>query len=430
MPTTTNWRAAHENDSFGRHPARRLRMHRESLRVAVALLLAPRVVGAQQAAPDITPVAPSIIREYRIPVDITGMLAELGVPVLAQLPYIEIRSGTIEPRSGGLWVVFAVEPSLPPMRIDRRTGAAKVIHGIAGAPTRYRRVMTILPGAHGDVGVWDRGSLSMIWIDSSGTQARTWAVPQGGASDFRHTYTDADGRFLLGYAGRLCTYNAPFLARVDSARGLVDTVLVPAPPDPGSVWGSVTRHPSGAEAGSCGGRSPLWAVDARGRINVARRDSNFVLVMDRKAERRAFVPHYHEPLTAGEIADARTLTANLDRSRRAQGGDLVGTPPPDPTHRAQIDELIPDLNGGIVVKRARLCTSVPEWPTPSRSAPARNTNDTCTIFERFDPDGRRLTPFTIAHDDRLLAVRGDTVWLSREGPGRATLVVEAIVRNR
>lgn len=397
--------------------------------IAVAVLLAPCLLGAQQAAPDIIPVAPSIIKEYRIPINIAGMFAEAGVLASPVLPYIGLRAGTIEPRSGTLWVVFPVEPSLPPVRIDRRTGAAKVVHGIPGAPTRYQRVMTILPGAHGDVGVWDRGSLNMIWIDSSGTQARNWAVP-GGASDFRHTYTDADGRFLLGHSGRLCTYSPPFLARVDSARGLVDTVIVPAPPDPGTVWGSVTRHASGAEAGSCDGRSPIWAVDARGRINVARQDSNFVLVMDRGAERRTFMPHYHEPLTAGEIADARRITANYERSRRAQGSEFVGTPPPDPTHRDQIDALIPDLNGGIVVKRARLCANVPEWPTASRSAPARNTNDTCTIFERFDADGRRLTPFTIARDDRLLAIRGDTVWFSREGLGRATIVVEAIVRNR
>jgi hypothetical protein len=404
-------------------------MHRDCLRVAVAVLLAPRLAGAQQAAPDITPVVPSMIREYGIPDVIARMFAEAGVQAPAQLPYVGLRAGTIEPRSGSLWVVFPVEPSLPPVRIDRRTGTAKVIHGIPGAPARYQRVMTILPGANGDVGVWDRGSLNMIWIDSSGTRARIWAVP-GGASDFQHTYTDAAGRFLLGHSGRLCTYNPPFLARVDSARGLVDTVIVPAPPNPGSVWGSVTRHPSGAEGGSCDGRSPAWAIDARGRSNVAPRDSNFVLVMDRSAVRRAYMPQYHDPLTAQEIADARRITESYERSRRAQGAEFVGTPPSDPTHHDQIETLIPDLNGGIVVKRARRCASVHAWPTPSRSAPARTTSDMCTIFERFDPDGRRLTPFTIAHDDRLLAIRGDTVWFSREGPARATLVVEAIVRNR
>jgi hypothetical protein len=383
------------------------------------VLFASGLIGAQQAAPDITPVAPSTIREYSLPA-VAGFFRRSVPPV---------RAGTIEPLSGSLWVVFAVEPSLPPVRIDRRTGTAKVVDRIPGAPARYQRVMTILPGSRGDVGVWDRGSLRMIWIDSSGTQARTWEVPEGAASDF-HTYTDANGRFLIGGPGRLCTYAPPFFARVDSARGLVDTVIVPAPPDPGSVWGWVRYNAAGAGGGSCGGRSPLWAIDALGRINVARQDSNFVVVIGRNAERKALMPHYNEPLTEAEVAAAHKVTADRDRFRRTQDSDLVGTLPPDPTHLAQIDELIPDLTGGIVVRRTRRCGNVPAWPTPSRNAPGRSSSDTCTIFERFDADGRRLTPFTIRRDDRLLAVRGDTVWFSREGPGRATVVVEGVVRNR
>jgi hypothetical protein len=90
---------------------------------------------------------------------------------------------------------------------------------------------------------------------------------------------------------------------------------------------------------------------------------------------------------------------------------------------------LPNLAGGIAVRRSKPCAQFKEWKAPITGA-APPDSGRCGFVERFDATGRRLSPFTYSPGDQLLAIRGDTVWMARRDDDDLVKILELVVPRR
>ena len=374
-----------------------------------ALVLTPRTL--QQPTADIAPVAPSIVRTYETGPD--------------GLELFRVNHVVIEPASGALWVHYG-EESEPPVRIDRRTGAAKVIGRRGSGPNEYTRIIAMVPGAHGDVGIWDPGRRLWFWVDSAGVQRRTWPLPTN-SLNYGQIFSDARGNVYIGQPLAFADPQRRVAAvRVDSAAGLRDTIPIPFQTDSKWQWSASTAN------GSSGTRvmhapSVVWSVDARGRLLVAWTDSNFVTVRDGGRDRRVLVPNYREPLSAQERRRATESLDQFEATARSRSAQLSGPRPSLPEFRNQLTTIVPDMTGGFALPRLRVCRNIPEWRAPGTREPAPTPDGRCGIVERFDAEGRRLRPFTLQAGHQLRVMRGDTAWVVSSNRDGFDQILEMVV---
>jgi hypothetical protein len=392
-----------------------------SARTIVAVVFTGLISGPaarQQTVAEIAPVAPTIVKVYEKGPD--------------GLELFRINAVVIEPASGALWIQYGGE-SEPPIRIDRTTGAVKLVGRKGAGPNEYRRVFAMVPGAQGDVGIWDPSRRLWFWVDSAGVQRRTWSIPTNSLL-YGRVFSDIRGNVYIGQNARLGEFGNEMAVRLDSARGLVDSLPVPAAASNRYRW-SYTAVSAGGGRGSAGmvvRYAPIvhWGVDARGRVFAAWSDSNFIAVIDSGRQHRLFVPDYREPLTATERAQADSSISLFEANARSRGAQLDGPRPPVPGFRPQIAGVVPEMNGGIAITRTRPCNSVPGWRGPGNAPPVDHPLGRCGIVERFDADGRRLRPFTLGAGQQLAVLRSDTAWVTISTADGLSRVIEMVIPRR
>jgi hypothetical protein len=385
---------------------------------SACLLLASATTLLAQDPPELAPVVARLARTY------------------AEGPngkdFFDVFNAAVELKSNGLWVRFGA-PGEPPVRIDRSTGIARTIGAKGQGPNEFAGPTDLISGQDGLIGVRDPGRQLLFWVDRDGVQRRTWPVPTSSNMQYK-TFTDTKGRVFIGVSSfdPKGGFGPTIIVRVDSARGLVDTMTVPFKADPRWTW--ETRTSSGSAMGATKyyvqyAPSPDWGIDRQGRIFGYYSDSSFVQIFDGRQTHRLLVPAWHEQLTA---ANRKTVTDRLDdieRREKARGGTFLGPRPPIPTMRAQILEVMPDVAGGLVVRRSKPCQGFSAWKAPVTGA-APPDSGRCGWVERFDASGKRLAPFTLTGRDQLLAVRADTVWVARRDDDDLVKILELTLPRR
>lgn len=389
-------------------------MTRKAAALCACTVVAAGFAVPRQQAPYVPPVAPAIAKTYD-----TGPTGEelFGIGAL-----------TIEPLSGALWVQYGKSTD-PPIRIDRHTRAIKTIGRSGSGPDEYRVPSAMVPGVRGDVGIWDSNRRLWFWVDSAGRQVRTWSVPTN-SGDARHVFSDLTGRVYIAQPVSFTDYNTQVGVRIDSATGFRDTVNIPFKADPKWRWSSQTVIPGGKRSSTfLVPYAPyvIWGFDRRGRLYAAWSDSNYVQIHDGGHDRRLMMPNIPEPVTSAERDTARAYLDQVENRTKVEGGQFTGPRPPAPTYHPQIEDVLPELNGGIAVVRTRTCANLPDWRAPDSRAPATDPKARCAFVERFDADGRRLRPFTLLKGDQLRAIRGDTAWVVRSNADGLQHVLELVV---
>jgi hypothetical protein len=387
--------------------------HRVPLAVAATALALVAARPAQQSPADLPLAQTAILRTYAKGPD--------------GLDLYQVRDVVIEPRSGALWITFG-EESEPPIRIDRKTNAIRTIGRKGAGPDEYTRIIAMVPGARGDVGIWDPARRLWFWVDSAGRQTRTWSIPTNSLV-YGGVYSDTRGAVYLKQRATYTPgdFNNMVIVRLDSASGFRDSTPILLKDDGRWSWSGTSA--SGAAGGTrvSGAPSVLSGVDARGRMFAAWSDSNFVLVKDAARVTRLVLPDYQEPLTAEERSRATTSLDQFEAGMKRQSLTPKGPRPPIPTLRSQIRTITPEMNGGLAIVRSRPCASVPTWRAPGTGAPASDPNQRCAFLERFDADGHRLRPLSLLYGDFVQVVRGDTVWTTRETRDQLVHIVELVV---
>lgn len=384
---------------------------RFSLSISLALGVA-LPLGAQNA-PELPPVVARLLRTYAESPDGAG--------------FFDVRAAVPELRSTGLWVRYG-DDGKPPVRIDRATGVAKVIGRPGSGPNEYRQTADMVAAPDGTIGVRDVGRMLLFWVDAAGVQRRTWSVPTTDNMQGK-TFADGMGRVYIGRTPvERGVFGAPYVVRVDSARGLVDTMRIPFERNRASMWsvrtanGSTQYYVQFAPA-------PDWGIDRQGRLYAFWSDSSFIQVGDGKAVKRLWLPEWREPLSAADRKSASDRLDGIEKREKARNAEFLTPRPAIPQFRPQILEAMPDLAGGIVVRRSKPCASFGGWKAPITGA-APPDSGRCGLVERFDAAGRRLAPFTISGRDQLLAVRADTVWIARRDEDDLVKILELVIPRR
>jgi hypothetical protein len=287
------------------------------LRCAFLLLAASGSLAAQAPA-DLTPAVARLIRTYSETPDGAG--------------FFDVRAAVPELKGNGLWVRYG-EDGKPPVRIDRATGAAKVIGRPGDGPNEYRQTGDIVAGADGLMGVRDVGRQLFFWVDKDGVQRRTWPVPMTD-NMMNKTFTDTRGRV---YMGRTPVVNGvfgdPIILRVDSARGLVDTTPTPFKRSDAGKW--ATRTANGATQMYVQfAASPDWGIDRQGRVFGYWSDSNFIQLKDGTKTSRLLVPVWREPLSDVDKKAANDRLDAFERGQKANKAEFLGPRPPVPRSSA------------------------------------------------------------------------------------------------
>lgn len=386
-------------------------MTRFGLSLSLALAATPALRA--QNAPDLPPVVARLVRTYAASPDGAG--------------FFDVRAAVPELGSNGLWIRYG-DDGKPPVRIDRTTGAAKVIGRAGSGPDEYRQTGDMIAGPDGLIGVRDVGRRLLFWVDASGVQRRTWSVPTSDNMQGK-TFADTKGRV---YVGRTPVDNGvfgpPYAVRVDSALGLVDTMRIPFKRNPASMWS--TRTANGATQYYVQfAPTPDWGIDRQGRLYAFWSDSNFIQIGDGKAMKRLWLPAWREPLSAADRKSASDRLDGIEKRERARNAEFLSPRPDVPQFRSQILDALPDLAGGIVVRRSKSCASFSGWKAPITGA-APPDSGRCGFVERFDAAGRRLAPFTITGRDQLLAVRADTAWIARRDDDDIVKILELVIPKR
>lgn len=364
------------------------------------------------------------------PAELTPAVARL-VKTYSQSPdgagFFSVWAAAVELKSNGLWIRYG-DDGTPPVRIDRTTGTSKVIGRAGSGPNEYRQTADMISGVDGTIGVRDVGRQLLFWVDQNGVQRRTWSLPTTSNMQSK-TFTDMKGHVYIGTSSFVDGKRGPtMLVRVDSALGLRDTVVVPFQQSP--TWSWSTRTANGATMYYVQyAPSPDWGIDRQGRLYAYWSDSSFIQIFDGKKSSRLLLPTWREPLTA---ADRKRVTDQLDqieKREKARNAEFLGSRPAVPELRPQLLESIPELNGGIVVRRSRLCAAYAGWKAPISGA-APPDSGRCSLIERFDPSGKRLTPFTLTARDQLLAIRADTAWVARRDEDDIVKILELVIPRR
>jgi len=388
-----------------------------AMKTGFALSLALALAGASplvaQTAPDLPPVVARLLRTYAESPDGAG--------------FFDVRAAVPELGSTGLWVRYG-DDGKPPVRIDRATGVAKVIGRPGSGPNEYRQTGDIVAGPDGLIGVRDVGRMLLFWVDAAGVQRRTWSVPTTDNMQGK-TFADAKGRVYIGRTPvDRGVFGAPYVVRVDSARGLVDTMRIPFKRHPASMWS--TRTPNGATQYYVQfAPAPDWGIDRQGRLYSFWSDSNFIQIGDGKATKRLWLPAWREPLSAVDRKSASDRLDDIEKREKARNAEFLSPRPSVPQFRSQILDVMPDLAGGIVARRSKPCASFRGWKAPITGATPPDSGR-CGLVERFDASGTRLAPFTITGRDQVLAVRADTVWIARRDEDDLVKILELVIPKR
>src|SRR3954468_13136770 len=150
------------------------------MRIALLLLLAPFVVRGQ-SVPELAPAVARLHKTYDKTPDGTG--------------FFNIAAAAPELRGTGLWIRYG-DRDTPPVRIDRMTGAVKIVGAKGKGPNEDTQPTDMVSGEDGTIGVRDPGRLTFFWVDKDGVQRRTWPVPTTNNMQGK-TFTDAKGRLYI-----------------------------------------------------------------------------------------------------------------------------------------------------------------------------------------------------------------------------------------
>jgi hypothetical protein len=386
--------------------------------IVAVTAVAAVTMQVQQDAAELPLVTPTVVRTFDAGPD--------------GLELYRIRAVAIEPRSGALWVSTGTDAE-PPLRIDRKSGTVRTIGRKGSGPGEYNRVFAIAPGINGEVGIWDPGQRMWFWVDSAGRHTRRWSIPTN--SLVSGAFTDLRGNVYVKQPAsrKPGDFMNQVVVQLDSAAGLRDTQAILLRDDGRWSWSATRTTANGSSSsGAVVQLSPtiISGVDARGRLYAAWSDSNYVILRDRRSEKRLFIPNYRELLTSDERDEVSKSLDEVEGNFKRRQMTPTGPRPGIPSIRPQIRDIIPETNGGLAITRSRPCALVPTWRSPGAAPSAGNTQSRCPFVERFDPSGRRMRPFSLRVGDRLAVISGDTAWVVRPVGDGLERIAELLIPRR
>jgi hypothetical protein len=343
-----------------------------------------------------------------------------------------IRSVAVERSGGGLWVASGAHDV--PVRIARATGVITPIGTKGAGPREFQEVGAVVSGPRGQIGVHDPRMGVWHWVDSTGRFLRTLRALRGAYAIT--AFVDDRGQIVVGQPGSAHPgVTEPVrLALVSGTDSLaaVGSLGLPLRDQGVGIWQAQQR---GATSGGRSSVQPLyrarvvWTVDTRGRTVSAWTDSSFVVVRDGTRDQRIALSRAPAAAVPKALLDhSKKLVDDFEMRASASGAEFVGARPAIPAVLPQVSGLLPDDRGGFAVVRAeRTCEGFHTWRAAGSGAPAAKDQPFCPIVERIDAEGRLGRRFSLAVMERLVAIRGDTVWVVRTDADQLQTIVEYVV---